>query len=273
MVRSDIESRSEPDLAKVDSVLQYALLVAGEQDDNFDRQLGPIHLLKYVYLADLAHAEKHSGLTYTGIRWIFYKFGPWSQTVHDRIEPALHAIGAERKSFQSSYEESKDRVRWSMRDAALLTRKGHELPSAITVHLRTNVREFGKDTERLLHYVYSTAPMRTATPQEGLDFAVAEDASDDDADPPSLRMDKLSNKARKRLRQRLLALRQKRKNIKPEREVLVSSANEPLYDEVYRDGLAWLDSLAGQAFSEQRIIVEFSDEVWKSNSRKGEDVS
>ena len=269
MVRSDVESRPKPDLAKVDSVLQYALLVAGEQDDHFDRQLGPIHLLKYVYLADLAYAEKHLGLTYTGIPWKFYKFGPWSQMVHDRIEPALHAIGAERKSFQSSYEERKDWVRWSMRDAALLREKGRELPPAVTAHLRANVREFGKDTARLLHYVYGTAPMRTAAPNEDLDFAVAEDASEDDADPPSLRMDKLSNKARKRLRQRLLALRQKRKSIKTE----ASSANEPPYDEVYYDGLAWLDSLAGQAFSERRIVVEFSDEVWKSNSRKGEDVS
>lgn len=273
MPKSDIESRSKPDLARVDLVLQYALLISGEQDDNFDRQLGPIHLLKYVYLADLAYAQKHSGLTYTGIRWQFYKFGPWSQMVHDRIEPALHAIGAEKKSFQSTYEERKDWVRWSVRNAAMLREKGRELHADITVRLRANVREFGKDTTRLLHYVYNTVPMRTAAPHEDLNFAVAEDVSEDNSGASSLRMDKLSNKARKRLRQRLLALRQRRRRVNPDKEVLARSALEPLYDAVYDDGLAWLDSLAGQELSERKIVVEFSDEVWKSDSRKGEDVS
>lgn len=273
MPKSDNESRSKPDLAKVDLVLQYALLISGEQDDNFDRQLGPIHLLKYVYLADLAYAQKHSGLTYTGIRWQFYKFGPWSQAVHDRIEPALHAIGAEKKSFQSTYEERKNWVRWSVRNAAMLREKGRELPANITIQLRTNVREFGKDTARLLHYVYSTVPMRTAAPHEDLNFAVAVDAPEDDFGAPSLRMHKLSNKARKRLRQRLLALRQKRGRENPDKEPLARSAVEPLHDAVYDDGLAWLNSLAGQELSERKIVVEFSDEVWKSDSRKGEDVS
>ncbi len=75
---------------RVDLVLQYSLLVAGEQDTSFDRQLGPIHLLKYVYLADL-FAGKNEGATYTGIEWKFYKFGPWSQSVNERIAPALSA--------------------------------------------------------------------------------------------------------------------------------------------------------------------------------------
>ena len=44
------------DAAKADLILQYALLLAGQEDDFFDRQLGPIHLLKYCYLADLIHA-------------------------------------------------------------------------------------------------------------------------------------------------------------------------------------------------------------------------
>lgn len=82
---------------RVDLVLQYSLLVAGEQDTSFDRQLGPIHLLKYVYLADLFHATKNEGATYTGTEWKFYKFGPWSQSVNERIEPALNAIYADKK--------------------------------------------------------------------------------------------------------------------------------------------------------------------------------
>jgi hypothetical protein len=43
---------------KIDLLIQYTLLVAGQEDEYLDRQLGPIHLIKYVYLADLVYAER-----------------------------------------------------------------------------------------------------------------------------------------------------------------------------------------------------------------------
>ncbi len=69
------------DLDKVDKLIQYALLVAGEEDSVFEQQLGPIHLIKYVFLADLAFAARRGGETYTGIEWVFHNFGPWSPPV------------------------------------------------------------------------------------------------------------------------------------------------------------------------------------------------
>jgi len=65
------------DISRVDKIIQYTLLVAGDEDDYFDRQLGPIHLIKYVYLADLDYAASHNGEIFTGVKWQFYKFGPW----------------------------------------------------------------------------------------------------------------------------------------------------------------------------------------------------
>ena len=78
------------------TLLQYSLVVAG-QGTGWDRELGMIHLIKYVYLADIAYAEKHKGQTYTDILWRLYRFGPWAEEVYQRIEPALTAIGAEKK--------------------------------------------------------------------------------------------------------------------------------------------------------------------------------
>ena len=40
------------DTAKVDLLIQFALAVAAEEDALAERELGPIHLIKYVYLAD-----------------------------------------------------------------------------------------------------------------------------------------------------------------------------------------------------------------------------
>ena len=78
--------------SKIDLLIQYAILIAGQEDEYLDRRLGPIHLIKYVYLADLAYAERNCGETFTEIAWQFYKFGPWSQAVNERIKPALAAI-------------------------------------------------------------------------------------------------------------------------------------------------------------------------------------
>jgi hypothetical protein len=54
------------DINKIGQLLKYILAAAG-QEDYGNREVGPIHLIKYVYLADLAFAEKYSGETFTGI--------------------------------------------------------------------------------------------------------------------------------------------------------------------------------------------------------------
>src|SRR5690606_14858018 len=153
-------------ISHVDLVIQFSLLVAGEEDDNFSRQLGPIHLIKYLYLADLSYAKRNNGQSFTGIDWQFYNFGPWSSAAHARIEPALNAIYANRNQFPSDYEDKNDWVRWDLHDDRLLTEKRRLLPPAITMNLTSYIRQFGKDTPSLLDFVYKTKPMLAAAPNE-----------------------------------------------------------------------------------------------------------
>lgn len=258
------------DFPRVDSVLQFALLVAGEEDARFDRQRGPIHLIKYVYLADLSYAQKNDGATYTGIKWRFHKFGPWSEEVFARIEPALNAINADKESFSSDYEEDQDYIRWSLRDERLLQDKAQQLPSSVTVPLRWVVHKFGKDRSLLLDHVYETMPMLCAAPGEQLDFSIAQNVSSEEPASEPLRMDSLTNKKKKQLKQRLRELGKKYKNRRRKETAFVNPAPSPQYDDIYFEGLAWLDSLAGPPLSEGKYEVEFSDEVWKSAARKGE---
>jgi hypothetical protein len=44
----------------------------------------------------------------------FYKFGPWSQAVNERIDPALAAIGANKKTFPSNFDDKNDWFRWQV---------------------------------------------------------------------------------------------------------------------------------------------------------------
>ena len=262
------------DPSRVDLLLQYALLISGEQDEFSDRQLGPIHLVKYVYLADLFHAKRNNGVTFTGTEWQFYKFGPWSQSVNERIEPALSAIGAEKHSFQSDYEDKQDWVRWRLSDEKQLEKIESHLPFEITSGLKENVRRFGKDTQSLLHYVYGTEPMLSAAPGEFLNFAVASnDISRNDSAREPLRMDGLSNKKKKKFKERMRELRTRYKNRERKDRKLINPVKDARYDDVYDEGISWLDSLAGEPLPEGEHVVRFSDEVWKSPTRKGGDVS
>jgi hypothetical protein len=129
------------DLSRVDLLLQFALLSAGEEDDSRARTLGPIHLIKYVYLGDLAYARRHGGEIFTGINWQFYKFGPWSQVVHDRIEPALRSIGAEKATFESDYEDRADWCRWSLRRDDLIAEVEKRVPPEISLKLKPLIHQ------------------------------------------------------------------------------------------------------------------------------------
>lgn len=59
------------DPGKIDTVIQYALAVAAEAENYRDRELGPIHLIKFVYLGDLASSTE-SGTSFTGVKWRFH---------------------------------------------------------------------------------------------------------------------------------------------------------------------------------------------------------
>jgi len=259
------------DNSKIDKILQYALLVAGDEDDFRDRQLGPIHLIKYVYLADLAYAKTHKGETFTGVNWQFYKFGPWSQAVNKRIEPALLSIGAEKLTFPSDYDDKDDWVRWKPvgNDQQLSIER--ELPFEITSSVRRFVHKYGQATPDLLSYVYSTEPMLLAAPNEFLDFrclAQKQGKNYEKHSPP------LSKKKQKLLKSKIrnLKLKSKQKLNEKKKHVLVSPVISPRYDDVFFDGIEWLDSLAGAPIEQGEKEAVFSNAIWKSPARSGENV-
>jgi len=261
-------------MSNIDLIIQFVLLVAGDEDNYFDRQLGPIHIIKYAYLADLSFARFNNGQSFTGIDWQFYKFGPWSQAVHTRIEPALNAIHANRNQFSSNYEDKEDWVRWDLHDDRLLYEKQRALPPAITMHLKHDIHKFGKDTPSLLDYVYKTKPMLYASPNEYLDLSLMAGSMQQDhqvAQP--LRMESLSKKKKKDFQQKMASLQKLHQQRKLDTPKLINPVANPRYDDVYKEGVAWLDSLSGEQFSSGDISAEFSTEVWKSITRKGEDVS
>lgn len=257
------------DSKRLDLLYQYALAAAA-QGDFRDRELGPIHFLKYAYLGDLAYARAHSGQTFSGVEWRFHHFGPWAVDAFQRIEPALAAVGAARRTFRGKFQD--ENVRWRAQDQGLLERLENCLPGEVARAIRRAVRKYGSDTVSLLHDVYQTAPMLRAAPGESLDFRPMSDDADDreskakDKEGPASvpefkRISKTQAKRmRKVLKERLAEKRAKRTARPP--------SPAPRYDEVYFRGLEWLDSLAGEPIEPVEGRLSFSDEIWHSRARR-----
>lgn len=255
------------DISRCDKILQLALLEAGRQDDFTERELGPIHLLKYVYLADLDYAERHQGETFTGARWIFFHYGPWAQEVFQRIEPALAAIHADKQVIASTRYDD-DFVRWKMTDDNLYLRLERELPHAVVSSVRRNVRKYGRDTAELLHHVYVTRPMRTAVPGSELVFYVAEPTTAEAADAPSRQPTVREQKKRKtRFAEARADIKAKLAARRAERATLTPAVQPPRYDEVFFQGLKWLDEEGTGGAGEFEGEAKFDDEVWTSETR------
>lgn len=253
---------------RVDLLIQYALAVAAEEDHPYDRELRPIHLIKYCYLADLAYARDHQGQSYTGTSWQFYHYGPWSRDLFLRVDPAARELGAEEKRFSTARQE--DAVSWSLKRGKLRPEELEaEIPPDAANAIKRAVHEFGSDTVSLLHHVYTTEPMLNAAPGERLDLAKAEiQVSPAPAAPEpetSLRPPHLSKTAIKKLRKgvhgRLQAIKERRlSNPTP--------PAPPPYDDIFFQGQEWLDSLAGEELIEDEGRVSFAESIWKSGGRR-----
>ena len=228
------------------------------------RKLGPIHLIKYVYLADMEYAKYHDGQTYTGTDWKFHHFGPWSPTVFRQIDEALPPFGAQKLSFPSKYGTD-DCIQWTVEfsEESERTLRG-ALSTEVRHAISGYVQKYGADTTSLLHFVYATRPMLHAAPGESLNFsAMVARQPAEKAEEYVPFMARLSNSKKKKLKQGMDELRERfrqRMAEKPPEPYAVRSVWK--MDAVFEEGVAWLDDLAGESFPEEGAIIHFSDEVW-----------
>ncbi|MBW1692462.1 MAG: hypothetical protein JRJ70_17335 [Deltaproteobacteria bacterium] len=255
------------DINRVDTLLTYIIAAAGQEDPG-NRELGSIHLVKYVYLADLAYSQSHEGSIYTNAPWKFHHFGPWSTEVYARIEHVVRKIDASEKRISSpKYED--DFFRWKLVDDELFEELDRQLPFEITLAIKKAVHEFGDDTSALLHYVYATDPMLKAAPGENLSFKFSREYEEDTKETQtSTKPQRLSKTERKRLKEKMEAMLSEKlaKKKKP------FAYTPPRYDQVFFEGQKWLDEIAGEPIESQQGQLSFSKEIWKSPSRTESDV-
>lgn len=261
------------DKSRVDRIIQYALAVAGDQDF-CDRELGPIHLIKYVYLADLAYAERNKGESFTGTNWRFHHYGPWSVDVFNRLDEACEAVEAVKKAIPSQHKDD-DFIRWSVKNDAFRDAVAKELPITITSAVQWAVRTFGSDTYSLLNHVYLTKPMLRAAPGEGLNFSSPEEEYSGVVELKK-ETQELSKKEQKRKEAKLKETQRKiQEKLALKRKPTPGNIpiRPPRYDETFFKGCKWLDSLAGPEAPKLEGEAHFAPDIWKSRSRFDPDLS
>lgn len=266
------------DVQRVDDIVKFSLAFAAQADDRWDRELGPIHLIKYVYLADLAYAQRHGGQSFTGATWRFYHYGPWEPSVLQRVLAVVALLHAGERVIETRYDRDSVRYFLADRDQAedVLRQADRALPPAITSALTRAVREFGRDTTGLLHHVYSTRPMLRAAPGEPLEFSGVEappppgpSVASPAAVAPSAKQQKREKERMDKSSERLRAKLAERRALRESRAAHQQPA--PRFDEVYEEGRRWLDAQEGAPLEPGEFEVEISDEVWKDPWRSEPD--
>jgi hypothetical protein len=262
------------DQKRVDLLIQYILSVAAQGwGDYDDKEVGRIHIIKYVYLADLAFALRNGGQTFTGIPWRFHHFGPWDGELCKRIDPACQAIGGHKRIITDTPYDDFDR--WSVEDEHLTDQLSKQLPPAVVFAIDVSYRQFTTDTYDLLDHVYSTIPMRHAAPGETLPFDIAAQKHGQQIkENEELRQYQPPKLTAKQQKKRKLAFRDLKNKIQAKLADKKKSGragfvkpSAPRYDELFWKGQEWLDSLAGEPLCSEKGELSVSDSVWKSPAR------
>lgn len=266
---------------QLDDLIAFILARAAREDDWDRRSLGMIHLIKYAYLADLYAAEAGREPV-TRAPWVFFHFGPWDAGLHQRIEGSLERIGATRSVVPSRFGDDRNSWRWN-RDLEPEEEIRKRIPASIRVRLPQDIHRFANDTAMLLDHVYRTPPMLRAAPRERLSFVpevepsvapelplLAMDSGPTvEYDPSSTqshrKREKKAQKSRLAIAERLAKWRAER----AESEATEVSEPAPRYDDVFRNGSAWLDSLAGQTPTSTSGTLTVDPAVWHSLARRG----
>lgn len=253
---------------RLHDLIKYILAESNQDEDWRFRELGPIHIIKYVYLADMYFAVKNNGETYTRINWDFHHFGPWNLSLYKEIPDAVKMMGGDTRIFESKYD--KDGVRFSLKEDCL-DDASSKVPTSILFLLRKDIHSFGSATNDLLHYVYTTPPMTNATPGGRLDFKndvfLQKEQLNCDGFPSMTTREKKKRKKRVEcIREKIAQKREekKRKRIKP---------TPPRYDEVFFQGSSEL----GNEFEIYPInndsgVLRVSPSAWQGNWRKNCDL-
>jgi hypothetical protein len=194
--------------------------------------LTPIHILKYVYLADLFHARDNNGKTFTGIGWKFHSFGPYEYSALMAINESSQQGLLQSKQITSLKSENDFAIYFvKSADTPLVKSIERKFSARAWSNLQSSIKKHGSNTSSLLHFVYfNTEPMENAVPGEELKFELAAWPAVEEQSKLEPANKKILSKARELV-----------SKIKGPQLQLVSTSLTPDQQKVLAEGISWLN--------------------------------
>jgi hypothetical protein len=200
--------------------------------EQYESNLTPIRIVKFLYLLDLYYARQSGGKTWTGWRWKFVHYGPFCGDALDAISAAESAGLIAGRIFSSKFDKDGKYYQYSGEDTP------EEVPDLLPIYVSSEIRHAVKtwadDTYGLLNYVYfNTEPMMSAVPGQILDFSLAEMPSTE----KPVEMIPLSKKKLRKANELLGKLR----SAQLERAANKAALEEGIHDAAYFEALRSLE--------------------------------
>ncbi len=119
-----------------------------------------ITLVKYLYLLDVYMAQE-TGHKFTDIKWIFWKFGPYSNDANAFVDELLNLCLVKEKVTETRYET--DLIQYEPVNLNVSRKDVWRIlpPKVLNKIFNIDLNRFADDTYKLLDYVYfDTEPMQ-----------------------------------------------------------------------------------------------------------------
>lgn len=129
-----------------------------------------ITLVKYLYLLDVYMAQE-TGHKFTDIKWIFWKFGPYSNDANAFVDELLNLRLVKEKVTETRYET--DLIQYEPLNLTVSRRDVWRVlpPKVLNKIFNIDLNRFTDDTYKLLDYVYfDTEPMQNVHMRDVLNF-------------------------------------------------------------------------------------------------------
>ena len=145
---------------RVDAIICCALAFA-PPDMSGRRELGPLHLLNYVFLTDLHVARYKNGMSFTGANWQAWYYGPWSLDVYARVQEVPVRLGARLRQVKNPRSEVAV-TRWNLvKPERYQAAVAQHLPGPLQNAIRRMVDTFGSETNAMLRYITARPTVRS----------------------------------------------------------------------------------------------------------------
>lgn len=246
--------------ANVKALIGYIVLQASSSEGRL-REVSTREIAKLLYLADVAHAKKHRGKSFTEVPWLMHHFGPFDTSIYEGIASSAKQFGFNVRTMG----DDTGGTSYGLYDDDQKERLAQTLPVNVMLEIDRLLRNFRGDSSGLVNHSYNTKPVLCAGPGQLLDLTLLADESTEAAEE----VPTLTHREKKKLKERLEAGRAEfvRRQEAWRNSAATLPRLTPDEERIIGEGIALLDLDDDPAEPKPPIEITVTDEFWEERRR------